>query len=75
MLRPCPVLDNPEALVRMVDESGAKSTDMLKPEKACDYCGRCIKAAENWAPVADELWEKRPNRKGVQTTGRMAKKS
>ena len=74
MLRPCPVLDNPDALVRMVNESGAKSTDMLKPEKACDYCGRCIRAAENWAPVADELWEKRPNRKGVQTTGRMAKK-
>ena len=75
MLRPCPVLDNPNALIQIVDASHAKSTDMLKPELACDYCGRCVKAAENWGVVADEIWENKANKKGVQTTGRMAKKA
>ena len=74
MLRPCPVLDNPGALTKIVDLSKAKSTDMLKPEFACEYCKKCETAAKNWAPVADKLWEERPNKKGVQTTGRMAKK-
>ncbi len=74
MLRPCPVLDNPGALTKIVDESHANSTDMLKPEFACEYCKKCDNAAQSWAPVADKLWEERPNRKGVQTTGRMAKK-
>ncbi len=74
MLRPCPVLDNPGALTKIVDESHANSTDMLKPEFACEYCKKCENAAQSWAPVADKLWEERPNRKGVQTTGRMAKK-
>lgn len=74
MLRPCPVLDNPGALTKIVDLSKATSTDMLKPEFACEYCKKCETAAKNWAPVADKLWEERPNKKGVQTTGRMAKK-
>jgi len=74
MLRPCPVLDNPGRLTEMVAESGAHSTDMLRPEEACDYCGKCEKAAAAWAPVADEIWANTPDRKGVRTTGKMAKK-
>ena len=31
-LRPCPLLDNPECLVDMVEKSGAKSTDMRNPD-------------------------------------------
>jgi len=57
MLRPCPVLDNPGRLTEMVEESGAKSTDLKCPEKAGDYCDKCVSAAEKWAPVADELWK------------------
>lgn len=75
MLRPCPVLDNPKALIQIVDSSHAKSTDMLNPELACDYCGRCVKVSEEWGLVADEIWKNKANKKGVQTTGRMAKKS
>ena len=75
MLRPCPVLDNPGALTKIVDESGAHSTDLESPERACDYCGKCEKAAAAWAPVADEMWENLPNKHGVHTTGKMAKKS
>lgn len=75
MLRPCPVLDNPGRLTQIVEESGACSTDLESPERACDYCNRCVPAAEKWAPVADELWNSLPKKKGVQLTGKMAKKS
>ena len=75
MLRPCPVLDNPGRLTQIVEESGARSTDLESPERACDYCNRCVPAAEKWTPVADELWNSLPKKKGVQLTGKMAKKS
>lgn len=75
MLRPCPVLDNPGRLTQIVEESGARSTDLESPERACDYCNRCVPAAEKWAPVADELSNSLPKKKGVQLTGKMAKKS
>lgn len=75
MLRPCPVLDNPGRLTQIVEESGARSTDLESPERACDYCNRCVPAAEKWAPVADKLWNSLPKKKGVQLTGKMAKKS
>ncbi|AGC69298.1 radical SAM domain protein [Thermoclostridium stercorarium subsp. stercorarium DSM 8532] len=57
MLRPCPVLDNYGRLAEMVEETGAKSTDLKCPENARDYCDKCKTAAEKWAPVADELWK------------------
>ena len=75
MLRPCPVLDNPGRLTQIVEESGARSTDLKAPERAWDSCTRCVPAAEKWAPVADELWNSLPKKKGVQLTGKMAKKS
>ncbi len=75
MLRPCPVLDNPGRLTEMVNTSGAHSTDLMKPEEACDYCNKCVHTAEEWAPVADEIWNSIPNRKGVSYTGKMSKKA
>ena len=55
-LRPCPLLDNPGALTRMVEESGAASTDMESPEDVRVLSGKCERAARAWAPVADTLW-------------------
>lgn len=75
MLRPCPVLDNPGRLTDIVDESGAHSTDLMSPERACDYCGRCVDAAARWAKVADEMWENIPDKRGVHHSGKMSKKS
>jgi len=74
MLRPCPVRDNPYALARLVEESGAHSTDLMAPESARDYCSKCVMAAVEWAPVAEEIWEAKPNKKGVSLTGKMRKK-
>lgn len=57
-LRPCPLLDNNNKLAEMVDACGAKSTDLRRPENVWTLCQKCKIAAENWAPVADRLWEK-----------------
>lgn len=57
-LRPCPLLDNPNKLSQMVDKSGAVSTDLQNPEDVHDLSEKCESAAKNWAPVADELWNK-----------------
>ncbi|MGI6211737.1 MAG: radical SAM protein [Anaerovoracaceae bacterium] len=56
-LRPCPMLENPEILPRLVKESGAKSTDLQAPESAEHLCAKCQKYAEMWKPVADRIWE------------------
>lgn len=55
-LRPCPMLENPELLRRIVKESGAKSTDMLSPESAEHLCAKCDNYATAWKPIADRLW-------------------
>ena len=41
MLRPCPMLENPEKLRDMVKKSGAKSTDMQSPEDVDNLYGKC----------------------------------
>lgn len=56
MLRPCPMLDNPEKIREMVQKSGAHSTDFLAPESAEELTAKTEAAAEKWAIKADELW-------------------
>ncbi|MGB4655333.1 MAG: radical SAM protein [Bacteroidales bacterium] len=56
MLRPCPMLENPECLLNMVKNSGAHSTDMQSPENIDDLYAKCKPYADRWAPKADELW-------------------
>lgn len=56
-LRPCPMLENPEILERMVKETGAKSTDLQSPETVEHLCGKCQEYASSWAPVAEKLWQ------------------
>ena len=56
-LRPCPMLENPEILQRMVTETGARSTDLEAPEDVEHLCGKCGDYARCWKPVAEELWQ------------------
>ncbi|MGN8818893.1 radical SAM protein [Oribacterium sp. HCP28S3_H8] len=55
-LRPCPMLENPEILQKMVKETGARSTDLQSPESAEHLCRKCEPYAEQWKPCADKLW-------------------
>ena len=66
-LRPCPLLDNPDALKRMVHESGARSTDVEAPEDVDVLTDKCREKAEKWAVKAGELWqESHPQAGGEQ---------
>ncbi len=56
MLRPCPMLENPEKLRQMVEASGAHSTDLQSPESADHLCAKCDAYAACWKPTADTLW-------------------
>lgn len=55
-LRPCPLLDNPGALTKMVTGSGAKSTDLKSPEDVRALSAKCEERAADWAQTADRLW-------------------
>ncbi len=59
MLRPCPMLENPEILGKLVEETGAVSTDYESPETTEHLRTKTVPYAENWTPVADELWSER----------------
>ena len=58
LLRPCPMLENPEFLQQMVKETGAHSTDLEAPESAEHLCAKCADYAAHWAPVAEDVWQK-----------------
>ena len=56
-LRPCPMLENPEALQKMVEATGARSTDLQSPETVEHLCAKCEDYAKNWTPTAERLWK------------------
>ena len=55
-LRPCPMLENPQELRRIIKETGAKSTDLLIAEDVETLCSRCDDFSKAWAPLAEEIW-------------------
>ena len=55
-LRPCPMLENPDRLEKMVHETGAVNTDYQSMESVEHLCEKCVPYAENWKPVAEKLW-------------------
>ncbi|MBQ9330470.1 MAG: radical SAM protein [Oscillibacter sp.] len=62
MLRPCPMLENPEKLRAMIAQTGAYSTDLQSPESVEHLCAKCDRYARRWRGTADKLW--RESRKG-----------
>ena len=58
MLRPCPMLENPDKLGEMVKESKAVNTDYQSPEPPEHLKEKAAPYAENWTPTAEKLWNK-----------------
>lgn len=58
MLRPCPVLDNPGAIQKMVKETGAASTDVAAPEAVDDLISKTVDVAKIWKATADKMADK-----------------
>lgn len=57
MLRPCPMLENPQGLRDMIKRTGAHSSNLEGDETVELLCSRCDKYAKEWKPTADKLWE------------------
>lgn len=55
MLRPCPVMDNPGAIKKMVLESSAKSTDLQSPENVEELFAKTVDVARKWKETADRM--------------------
>ena len=56
MLRPCPMLENPEYLRQMVKETKAENTDYQSFESVDHLCDKTVEYAKNWKPTAEKLW-------------------
>jgi hypothetical protein len=55
MLRPCPMLENPEKLRAMVNKAGAHSTDPQSPESVEHLCAKCDVRRQLGAGVREAL--------------------
>ena len=62
-LRPCPMLENPDALRSIIRETGARSTNLIAEESVDALCGKCDSFAYEWQSVADEVWRSTPHPK------------
>ena len=55
-LRPCPMLENPELLRKIVHSTNARSTDLESIEEVDHLCDKCKQYAQNWEEPASEIW-------------------
>ncbi|MDN5309811.1 MAG: hypothetical protein PWP14_1205 [Methanolobus sp.] len=59
-LRPCPLIDNPQAIIDVVNAGGARSTHLAMPESAEALAAKSIGRAKDWEGKAEELFRKMP---------------
>ena len=52
------MLENPGRLTKIVNDSGAKNTDMIAPESAEELQEKTTPYAKDWNKKANELWKK-----------------
>lgn len=62
-LRPCPMLENPEFLEKMVNETGAKSTNLESLESVEHLCSKCKEYAEGWKSEARRIWDSQEHKR------------
>ena len=55
-LKPCPMLENPDVLPKMVAEAGAMSTDLVEKESPEQLREKTRAAAKAWSSVAERIW-------------------
>lgn len=63
MLRPCPMLENPDCIEEIVEVSQAHCTDLKATETAHELAEKCRPQAAAWAPVAERLWLEPDNKR------------
>lgn len=61
-LRPCPMLENPEMLRKIIGDTGARQTNMESPESVEELTAKCDSYAAEWAPEADRIWKEQTHK-------------
>jgi MoaA/NifB/PqqE/SkfB family radical SAM enzyme len=59
-LRPCPMMDIPDALVTITKTKGVRSTHLNNPETAEQLADKTRPLAAKWEPVANKLYDEMP---------------
>lgn len=59
-MRPCPLVDVPEAIVHLTNLEGVRSTHLQNPETPGQLAAKAKPLAEEWAPMAEKLFEEMP---------------
>lgn len=59
-LRSCPLIDMPQKLIEVVEQSGARSTEISSPEEARELAAKTLPIAHAWGVVADEIYRTFP---------------
>ncbi len=62
-LRPCPMLENPDLLRKMVKDTGAHGTNAESDESVEHLCDKCDDYAAAWGPVADQIWAEQTHKR------------
>jgi MoaA/NifB/PqqE/SkfB family radical SAM enzyme len=56
MLLPCPALDNPDSIIKLVNRCNAWPTHGQCSEKVEDFASKCREASDRWTPIANVIW-------------------
>ena len=56
--RPCPLIDNPEMMVEIVEESGAYSTQLNPDETPAEFAEKLCDYSNEWGKIADKKYVK-----------------
>jgi MoaA/NifB/PqqE/SkfB family radical SAM enzyme len=67
-LRPCPLLDNPDRLVSIIENTDAVSTDLAAPEDVHHLTGKTVDVAKKWEPVSNAMWKEKLAHKESKNT-------
>jgi hypothetical protein len=65
-LKPCPMLDVPEAIVRLTADTHVRSTHLAHPETAGELASKTRPLAGKWGPVADGIFSSKPEGEKVR---------
>lgn len=55
-LRPCPMLENPDVLRKLVKSTCAINTNLDSREDVDKLCDKCVPYANDWAITAEKIW-------------------
>ena len=68
------MLENPEILRKLIEKTGANSTDLESPEEVEHLCSKCDLYAKEWAKEAEKIWDNKKGKSDLSKIKRDSKK-